>query len=135
MRAEPHTTSVAGSAGPSAGRVHWFASARSESLVASSPGPSADDETSSTLRSCVTGLDVRCHAGVRSDARSIRYGIDTAVEGCMASRVVPGHCAITALSEVTSPARHPSIDLDQPRPGNPARHPQRLADRPLPRTD
>lgn len=136
MRAESHTARVTASAVPVRGRLHWFASARSESLIASSPGRSADDEASSTLRSCASELDVRRHAGVRSLARSIRYGIHTAVESCMASRVfVPGHCAITALSKVTSPARHPSIDLDQPRPGDPARHPQRLTDRQLPYTD
>ena len=132
MRAEPHTARVAGSADPVRGWLYRFASARPEILVASSTGSAGDDEAVATLRSCAIELDARIHTAARPVATSIRYGIDTAVEGCIASRMfVTGRCTISAPITVTSPARHPSIDLDQPRPGDPARQPRRLTDRQL----
>ena len=123
---------VAGSAAPVCGRLHRVASARPEILVASSTRPAAGHGATSTLRSCAIELDARIHTAARPVATSIRYGIDTAVEGCIASRMfVTGRCTISAPITVTSPARHPSIDLDQPRPGDPARQPRRLTDRQL----
>jgi hypothetical protein len=56
-------------------RLHQFASARPEVLVASSTGPAAE-EAMATLRSCAIELDMCSHADARSLARSIRYGIN-----------------------------------------------------------
>ena len=114
MRAESHPARVIASAVPVRGRLHQHASARQEILVAASIGP----------------------ADARSLATSTLRGGNTLVQQHIASgTAVHGRFAITALTTIKSRALHPSIDLDQPRPGNPPRHPQRLADRQLPRTD
>lgn len=132
MRAESQTVLVAGSARPVRGRLHLFASARSEILVASSTGPAADHEALATLRSCAIELDARIHTDARSLATSIRCGIDTVVQGHIPSGTsVTGHSAIAAPSSITSPVRHPAIDLDHLRLADPDSHPRRLTDRQL----
>ena len=129
MRAEPRTTGVAGSARSVCGRLHRFASARSEILP--STRPAAGHEATPT-HPLLIELDAHMHTDARRLATSTPSGIDTAVQGHIAPGTsVTGHCAIAAPRSITSPARHPSIGPDHFRPVDPARQPRRLTDRQL----
>lgn len=132
MRAEAHRTCGAGSAGPVRGQVNRFGSARPEVPVASSTRPAASYGATSTRRLLLIELDALIHTDARPLATSIRCGIDTAVQGHIASGTsVTGQCAVAAPRSITSPARHPSIGPDHLRPVDPARQPRRLTDRQL----